>query len=38
MKYGRLLYENWNQVMALSQLHAFLASQPSPNPPLEHSS
>jgi len=31
---GTTLREPRNQVMALSQLHASLASQPSPNPPL----
>lgn len=31
---GTTLRKTWNQVMALSQLHASLASQPSPNPPL----
>jgi hypothetical protein len=31
---GTTLRETRNQVTALSQLHAFLASQPSPNPPL----
>jgi hypothetical protein len=31
---GTTLRETRNQVMALSQLHASLAFQPSPNPPL----
>jgi hypothetical protein len=33
---GTTLRETQTQVMALSQLHASLASQPSPNPPLGH--
>jgi hypothetical protein len=33
---GTTLHETQTQVMALSQLHASLASQPSPNPPLGH--